>query len=332
MMPPVSYMARSPLSAGRNRPLSGGAGVRFVDYKVFIQTNDEQYLGALVAGYALKRNSRFAEKFGVEIMHRRDYPWLDARIGQAFLRGAERRAWQRDDLQSFTPLRFMPPALMDYRGRSVVIDPDCFAIGDIWDLFSRDMGGKAIMCRIRPALKDLPPYRASSVMLLDNSKLRHWNAERMFGELFEFKRDYMKWIKLEYEKDETVGILEPEWNDFDRLTPDTKILHTTYRRTQPWKTGLPIDFTVRAKPEKRNPMFPMGVIKRLKRALTGRDGRAVKDGYYQPHPDRNQEKLFFSLVGEMLEKGIIAEDLLRREMASNHVRHDALDLCRKVAA
>jgi hypothetical protein len=74
-------------------------------------------------------------------------------------------------------------------------------------------------------------------MLLDNAKLTYWDAERTFNELFEFKVDYLKWIKLQYEPDETVGLFEDEWNDFDRLTPATKILHTTYRRTQPWKTG-----------------------------------------------------------------------------------------------
>ena len=303
-----------------------------MDCKVFIQTNDEQYLGALVAEYALKRNSRFADRFGVEIMHYRGYPWLDARIGQVFLRGAERRIWQSADLQSFTPLRFLPPKLMNYQGRSVVIDPDCFAVGDVWELFSRDMAGKALMCRIRPALKELPAYRASSVMLLDNARLRHWDPEVTFNELFEFKKDYMKWIKLEYEADETVGFLEPEWNDFDRLTPATKILHTTYRRTQPWKTGLPISFTVRPKPQGKKAPFPVGTLKLLKRALAGRGGRAVKNGFYQPHPDPNQERLFFGLVREMLERGIINEDLVRREMASNHVRHDALDLCRQMAA
>ena len=221
-----------------------------MECKVFIQTNDEQYLGALVAAYALRRNSRNGDKFSVELLHSRDALWLKDRVGQKFLRGEEHREWKKNDLQSFTPVRFMPPKLMNYQGRAVVIDPDCFAQADIWELFSRDMNGKALMCCWRPGFKDLPGYRASSVMLLDNAKLRHWDAEKTFGELFEFKKDYMKWIKLEYEPDETVGLLEPEWNDFDRLTPQTKILHNTYRRTQPWKTGLPVDFTVRQKKRK----------------------------------------------------------------------------------
>ena len=294
-----------------------------MQYKVFIQTNDEQYLGALVAAYALKRNSKHADKFDVEIMHYKDFPWLEARIGQKFLRGLEHRVWKHDDLQSFTPLRFAPPKLMNYQGRAVVIDPDCFAVGDIWDLLARDMQGKALMCRIRPALKDLAEYRASSVMLLDNAKLRHWDAEKTFNELFEFKKGDMKWVKLEYEPDESVGVLENEWNDFDQLTPSTKILHNTYRRTQPWKTGLPIDFTVRIKAKK----FPASVVKSVKQWFN-----LGKPKVYRRHPDPKQEQLFFDLLSECLEQGIVTEEMLQREMASNHIRHDALQLCHRRAA
>lgn len=299
--------------------------------KLFIQSNDEQYLGALVAGYAAKRNSRQPDAFDVEIMHFRDFPWLRSKVGQKFLRGLEHRVWTDEDLQSFTPVRFTPPKTMGYEGRAIVIDPDCFAVADIMDLFNRDMQGAGVMCRMRPGLKEMPPYRASSVMLLDNAKLRHWDAEQTFNELFEFKKDYLKWIKLEYEADANVGLLEPEWNDFDRLTPATKILHTTYRRTQPWKTGLPIDFSIRQKPQKPGSLAK-NLVNALKRSVGAGKPRAVKDGYYQPHPDPNQERLFFNLLGEMLQKGLIDVALIEREMANNHVRHDALDLCRKLAA
>jgi hypothetical protein len=292
-----------------------------MQYRVFIQTNEEQYLGALVAAYALRRNSRHADQFEVELLHYKNFPWLHAKEGQKFLRGLEQRVWTNDDLQSFTPLRFAPPKLMNYSGRSVVIDPDCFAVGDVWDLLSRDMQGKALMCRVRPPLKEMPAYRASSVMLLDNARLTHWDAERTFNELFEFKVDYLKLVKLQYEADETVGKLESERNDFDHLGPATKILHTTYRRTQPWKTGLPIDFTVRVKPK--------SMLKQLKNLIAPKQ---PKSETYLPHPDPNQERLFFGLLAECLEKGLVTEDLVRREMSANHVRHDALELCSRAAA
>ena len=55
---------------------------------VFIHTNHKQIVGALVAQYALRRNSRHADQFDVRIIHTEDYPFLQAREGQVFLRDA----------------------------------------------------------------------------------------------------------------------------------------------------------------------------------------------------------------------------------------------------
>ena len=49
-------------------------------------------------------------------------------------------------------------------------------------------------------------------------------------------------------------------------------------------------------------------------------------GNYKAHPDKNQENFFFGLLRECLEQGRITEDFLAREMAQNHVRHDALEV------
>lgn len=211
-------------------------------YCVFIQANRRQWLGAVVAAHALRRNSRHSERFAVRIMAVEDFPCLQQREGQRFLRGGEWRIWRNDDLQSFTPLRFAPPELMGYQGRALVIDPDVFAQGDVWELLSRDMGGHAIRCRAKTGRKGRGGAFATSVMLLDCAQLRHWNLERDFGALFRGERDYMDWIGLHLEDPATIGPLEPEWNDFDHLTPQTRMLHNTKRWTQPWKTGLPVDF------------------------------------------------------------------------------------------
>ena len=104
---------------------------------VFIHTNHKQLVGALVSSYSLKRNSRRPERFDVRIIHSEDHAFLKAREGQTFLREGKMRVWRYDDLQSFTPLRFMAPELMGYQGQAVVVDPDVFAVGDITNsLFS----------------------------------------------------------------------------------------------------------------------------------------------------------------------------------------------------
>jgi len=118
---------------------------------VFIHTNERQWLGAQLSAYSMRRNSAHADEFDVEFIHVRDYPFLQAREGQTFLRGGVTRTWRMDDLQSFTPLRFMPPKLMGYEGRALLVDPDVFAAGDVYELLTRNMQGKGVMGRYRSA-------------------------------------------------------------------------------------------------------------------------------------------------------------------------------------
>jgi hypothetical protein len=279
---------------------------------VFIQANDKQMLGALVAQYALRRASRHNDEFDVQLIHTRDQPFLDARDGQLYLRDGLKRRWLKDDLQSFTPLRFMPPELMGYAGRALVIDPDVFAVGDVWELLSRDMRGKAILCR-----KKLDGAFASSVMLLDCARLTHWRCQQQFDEMFAFKRDYTRWMWLKLEPRETVGLFENAWNDFDHLGARTRLLHNTRRLTQPWKTGLDIDWT----PSERFSLTRW--LMRLRRSVFGEYAML---GKYRRHPDPNQERFFFALLRECLSKGIVSEEYLREEMRRNHLRHDAMQV------
>jgi hypothetical protein len=252
---------------------------------VFIHTNHKQYIGALVSQYSFKRNSANGDKFDVNIIHSNDHPFLRAREGQSFLRAGGMRVWHMEDLQSFTPLRFLAPELMGYQGRAVVVDPDVFAVGDVYELLTRDMAGKAIMCRTRTGSKGEGGGLATSVMLLDCPKLTHWRCEEQFNELFAGKRDYMDWILLHDEPKESIGLFEDEWNDFDHLTERTKLLHNTKRQTQPWKSGLPIDFTWADK--KVEPLKPATWPRLIKRWTT------ASQKTYKAHPDTNQERFFF---------------------------------------
>ena len=133
---------------------------------VFIQANDRQLLGAKISAHSYKKASARADSFDVKIMRVQDFPRL-MQPGQSILRAGHVRDWDPDDLQSFTPLRFAPPSLLNYEGRALVTDPDCFGVGDVADLLERDMDGKAIMAVARPGHNQQPDYIATSVMLLD---------------------------------------------------------------------------------------------------------------------------------------------------------------------
>jgi len=292
-----------------------------MQYTAFIHTNHKQVVGALVAQHALRRFSRNNDKFDVKIIHTEDHPFIRAREGELYLRNGVKRQWLYEDLQSFTPLRFMPPELMGYEGRAVVIDPDVFAVADVWELLTQDMQGRAILARRRAGPKGwMDGCQASSAMLLDCTKLTHWQVEEQFNNLFSFDLDYGDWICLKKEDPETIGHLDTEWNDFDKLTARTRMLHNTRRRTQPWKAGLPIDW----RPADQFKAFPpIGWAMRARRKLFGDYGLL---GKYQRHPDPRQEQLFFGLVQELLDQGTVTEEMLRNQMAANHVRPDAFEV------
>ncbi len=285
---------------------------------VFIHTNHKQYIGALVSAHSMRRNSAHADKFDVELIELEDWKDFFAPYeGRDYLRDGVSRTWLYDDLQSFTPLRFTPPELVGYEGRAVVVDPDVFAVQDVFELLDRDMAGKAIWCCEKSG------HPASSVMLLDCAKLTHWKLKDDFDALFQRRREYKKWMNLGYEDPASIGILGHEWNDFDKLRPETRMIHNTKRKTQPWKTGLPVDFV----PAEGNPYSVMAWIMYLRRRLFGPYAFL---GNYKAHPDKAQENLFFGLLKECLENGTITEDLLREHMKENHVRHDAFEVVEKV--
>ena len=51
---------------------------------VFIQTNQKQITGAIVAKHALRRYSRNNDKFDVQIIDSRDYPFFAAHEGDEY--------------------------------------------------------------------------------------------------------------------------------------------------------------------------------------------------------------------------------------------------------
>lgn len=295
---------------------------------VFIHSNDQQIVGALIGAYSMKRTSRTPDAFDVRIIRLEQTPHLLGREGQPYLRKGRRATWHNDDLQSFSPLRRMVPQLMGFEGRAVVTDPDVFALGDIYDLLTMEMNGKAILCRhIRSGYKDRgAPFYASSVMLLDCAKLRHWRWDNDIDEMFAGRLDYGPWIGLTTENPSTIGELGEEWNSFDKLEPQTRLLHMTERSSQPWKTGLAVDFDLNTRASAPSSKGLRGITRTVRGILRGTNGRArhsPAQTHYQPHPDPNQERFFFELLKDALEAGEIGEAFVRARMQANDIRRDA---------
>jgi hypothetical protein len=150
-------------------------------------------------------------------------------------------------------------------------------------------------------------------MLLDCAKLTTWRWDEQIDAMFTGGLDYKRWIQLADEQQDTIGELPEVWNSFDKLEPDTRLLHMTERLTQPWKTGLPIDFNM-------NFQGPAG---QLRHWLRDRGWLPAKR--FQPHPDARQEALFFSLLKECLDAGLVSEDFVRKAVAAGDVRPDVFN-------
>jgi len=76
---------------------------------IFIQSNKQQIFGALLSKYSLKAASSHPDEFDVRIMNLEEFPALYERDGKTYLRKGRTAVWKNRDLQSFTPLRFLPP-------------------------------------------------------------------------------------------------------------------------------------------------------------------------------------------------------------------------------
>ena len=92
--------------------------------KVYIQSNKYQKIAAKVSAYSF-------ERFGLktEYINFEDNKILNDYLGYSYLR-KDKTCIFKDDLQSFTILRFLAPQINNYNDTILVIDPDVFALKD----------------------------------------------------------------------------------------------------------------------------------------------------------------------------------------------------------
>ena len=76
--------------------------------KYFIHTNSKQHLPAKVSRFNALNNRGAKE---VTILKVEDYLDLERLNGKSYLRNGRKVKWSKDDLQSFTLLRFLIPVM-----------------------------------------------------------------------------------------------------------------------------------------------------------------------------------------------------------------------------
>ena len=275
--------------------------------RIFIQANNSQYVGALLAKYSIERFLRPEDNIDVEILQVERIPAFQNFVGKTYKHGSEIRTYTLEDEQSFTLTRFIPPEIMNFKGRAIVIDPDVFAVKDIKELFKLDLQEHTVACcdRADGAFWD------SSVMLLDCSKLSDWKIKDILQNLNNVKYNYT--FATRDILGESVLKLSRDWNTLDEILDSTRMIHYTQQRTQPWKTGLPYTVT----PRNMGKMF--GIPKKWLPI-----GRKKYPKKYHSHPDQKARDFFFLLLKDALEHGIITKEMIQDEIENKRIRNDIL--------
>lgn len=278
---------------------------------VYIHTNNKQRLGGKLAKFAIEKNLTDKE-IKVEILNVDELQEFKDFSGKEYLRNGKAIKYDTNDLQSFTLSRFMPPELNNYEGRAIVIDPDIFSINDISPLFNMDLENYSLACCAKKDAFD------TSMMVMDCTKLKNWNTKNILQDLADKKTDYVEQMGLKKQiKDfpNSIKIVSRLNNNLDVLTNDTVFLHTTNRITQPWSTGLPIDF------KRNDPGKFFGLIPKLPfLKLAGK-----WPSTYQQHPDKNIEIYFLMLVKEALAADIITNEEMQTEVDLKRLRTDIFE-------
>ena len=272
--------------------------------KIFICTNDNQSIGAQVSKQSIINRSIFKES-DITIIDESDFPELRKFFSLPYKRKGKMIDHENNDMQSFTLLRFLVPQLMNYKGRALVIDPDIFLIRQgLEELQDFPMEDYPIYARKGHA----NGVWGSSVMLLNCAQLHHWKLINFIEQMHDGTLDYDDLINLKTEE-KKIAVLENKWNEFDAITKNTILLHTTEKITQPWRAGLELNSLI-------TPLFyifPRAPIYKLfgKNLTIGRE-----------HPQQAVTSFFMKELADCLNNGSIVRHEIDQAIEKNFIRKD----------
>lgn len=147
---------------------------------------------------------------------------------------------------NFGFVRFLVPKLNGFRGRAIYLDADQLVFTDINQLGQSLDSAHSIALVNQPkgtfGQKPVGQHNQTSVMVLDCEMLQDWNPDTLFdnvvpnrAELAPGQIHYREFMMLSWFDQSKIQPLDPRWNHFNIVEPDSKLTHFSYVRTQPWK-------------------------------------------------------------------------------------------------
>ena len=267
--------------------------------KIFIQSNRFQIAAAKVAKFSFER---FGYK--AEIINFEEHECLTKKIGKVYLRKGKIKKF-KDDLQSFTLLRFLIPEIADPNEKIAIIDPDVFALKPLNELEKITHLQNKIFCTFYNGLP-------RSEVMIGKAKNFYLNFNQLVEDLFELKIDYDDIMSLRLYKNENLKEIPHSFNQHDQINDGTFILHTTNRSTQPWKSGLKIDF-------ERHLSSKTKIINYLKKFLFLKYNKSFLSKYYIKHESEQVYNFVLDLFKEAIKKNYIDKSEIKKSVKNNFI-------------
>lgn len=147
---------------------------------------------------------------------------------------------------NFGFVRFHVPELCGYSGKAIYLDADQLVFDDINNLAASLDDNHAVALVNSPegyfGDKPVGQHNQTSVMVLNCDQLKDWNPQTMFDpvvpnrtELREGQIHYRDFMMLSWFDQSRIQPLDARWNHFNIITPETKLVHFSHVRSQPWK-------------------------------------------------------------------------------------------------
>ncbi len=192
--------------------------------RIFVGTEPSQYIAQQVLGDTIRKHTSSP----VEIRY-------------------TRQELPRQGGTKFGFVRFMIPSLCGFQGKAIYMDADIVVYADIRELWDQLSDEKALGLVHDPVgiWGDKPVKKGihSSVMVMNCERLADWKPEALFKNVVSGKKElqdgqvrYSDFMSMKWVDPAIIQPIDTCWNHYNIVREDTKAIHFSHVRTQPWKS------------------------------------------------------------------------------------------------
>jgi len=278
--------------------------------KVYIQSNERQLSAAKVSKNTF-------EKFNLdtEIVLIEECNFFKEIINKSYLRRGKKKIY-KNDLQSFTLLRFYIPTIHKGKEDFLIVDPDVFAIKNP-NIIKENNAENVLYCTFynnNPRTEVMYFNKINSL----------WNFQSILEDLLNFKLDYQDLFCLNFnEQNLKVKEINQAFNHHDKINNETILLHTTKRITQPWKLDLKVDFD-------RNVSFKNIFINNLKKFFGLNYNEELISKKYLKHGSQDVFNFVLQEFSYTIKKGDLDYNQIKKDISNNFLSKTFIDKLKKI--